>query len=118
MYSQVLSVDLKHTEKPFFISGKVVHSLTKKPLSEASVLIWNTTLKVKTDSEGNFTIEIPVYYQEESAMFEFRLAGMESQIVSLPVNKNTKDIIFYLEPKIKSTGTSVFKQLMKRMKVF
>jgi hypothetical protein len=118
MYSPLLASDQKLKEQPFYISGKVHHSVTKKPLSDVSVLIWNTAVKVKTDTEGNFLIEIPTYFKGESAMFEVRFNGMESQIISLPATKNSENIVFYLEPKTQIKRNSVFHQMMKRMKIF
>ncbi|MEO6538052.1 MAG: carboxypeptidase-like regulatory domain-containing protein [Ferruginibacter sp.] len=43
----------------YYVSGKVVSTITSQPLQGASVFAQNTTIGTATDAEGNFKLQLP-----------------------------------------------------------
>jgi len=72
----LLTVSSVITYGQFSVSGKIVDSATKEPLSSASVYCQNTTIGTTTNKDGEFSLQLK--------------SGGYELIISIPVTRQNK----------------------------
>lgn len=84
----------------FTISGRVIDSTTRQPLSGASVFCQNTTFGVVTNSDGIFTLRLPL------GGYDLTVSYTSYQSTCMRINTSSTDsLLFELKAKDKSMET-------------
>ena len=82
----------------FNVSGKVIDSATKEPLSSASVFCQNTTLGTATNKEGSFYLSM----KEGGYDLIITYTGFKSQLIRISPELKTTDLLIELVKEEKS----------------
>ncbi len=93
---QVKSQNL--STKEYFIKGKLVSDLDSLPIGGATIKILKTELGVITDSNGNFSIRLPI----GSYQLSFSSIGYENQILKIKLSRDI-DIQIRLQRFVQET---------------
>ncbi len=68
--------------KPLLIRGRLIHEKTKKPIAGALVTIAGSDKTTTSDKQGNYSIYVPVEFQNESLELVITKAGYETVYVN------------------------------------
>lgn len=82
----------------FLVKGRVIDKNTQAPLAGASVFAQNTTLGEATDSNGNFSIRLPVGGYSLISTF----TGYETESIRVTASSENDSLLFELNPEEKS----------------
>ncbi|MEO8854232.1 MAG: carboxypeptidase-like regulatory domain-containing protein [Ginsengibacter sp.] len=82
----------------FLVKGRVIDKNTQAPLAGASVFAQNTTLGEATDSNGKFSIRLPVGGYSLISTF----TGYETESIRVTASSENDSLLFELNPEEKS----------------
>ena len=82
----------------FLAKGRVIDKNTRAPLAGASVFAQNTTIGEATDSNGNFSIRLPIGGYSLISTF----TGYETESMRVTASSENDSLLFELNPEEKS----------------
>ncbi|HEY5391270.1 MAG TPA: carboxypeptidase-like regulatory domain-containing protein [Hanamia sp.] len=82
----------------FLAKGRVIDKNTQAPLAGASVFAQNTTIGEATDSNGNFSIRLPIGGYSLISTF----TGYETESIRVTASSENDSLLFELNPEEKS----------------
>jgi hypothetical protein len=77
MKGEIAVNPVRQTNKKFMINGRVLDMSSTKPIKSAIVRINGSDIKVTTDKNGSYSINIPVRYQTPDLQLTISHAGYE-----------------------------------------
>jgi len=76
----------KAPAKTINVKGRVISSVTKKPVQSGFVLVVGTNIGTLTDQDGNFLVQVP----EGAKQLTFSAKGYQAQKASINTKKEMK----------------------------
>ena len=94
----LVSKKLSAQSNYFLAKGRVIDKNTQAPLAGASVFAQNTTIGEATDSNGNFSIRLPIGGYSLISTF----TGYETESIRVTASSENDSLLFELNPEEKS----------------